>query len=319
MGVKYLPFKSKPSPISSLSKSTSQNLLLLEKGQGKLLIHDLALSSAPTSPLLVGKSLSVRTVFNFYRQIVENGIAAGKSSVPQFSSGIVNNGGVVGALYDSLTGSSTYGQIWGQNGIFFSFGNNSLNIGGVAFGGLNPLPSSSADFFTFAGNSVSTVMKSGGGKVLVDPYGVFQDPVSGSARALYNLESSLTTKSIALGRSLVKPFTGGSIIGGEFSGTIYAYRGTPAYTPSYRFVFAFGNNALNASLKTQTTIITNPQNYIEFANGTIQTISSAELFTTAYIPVAHQAAIFAIGSNALNNFPNSTPVTPANFTSYIYF
>jgi hypothetical protein len=301
---KFFPFQTKTSSFL-VSKQLS---LLLGKGRNNVFLQSF---NGPA-----GTSLAFRAFYNRDRQIVQNGVALGKSLVPQFSSGIVTNGGLVGSLYEQV-GPTTYSQIYGQNNLFSAFGSSPLNVGGPASpGGPNPLPTN--NFFTFSGTGTTTFMKSVSGKILVNSGTFVERPLSGSARALLNQESLLTSKSIGLGEKLAPPtFTGGSVLGGQFFATTYVNNGS-AFIPVDKFVYAFGNNPLNANLGTIT--IANPGNYIDFANGTIKTISSAALYNTIYVtnPIAeHEGILFALGANALNTSP--APFIPTNFTSFIFF
>jgi hypothetical protein len=157
---------------------------------------------------------------------------------------------------------------------------------------------------------------------------------SGSQRALANLFSGLTPKSILLGQKIglakLSGLSGQTIVGGEFTGTYYRNSFfPPTFAPGYfssfqngGYVFAFGNIPLNnpsAFLSFFTIAAQQQRSFLELSNGSILSITNGQILFPQISPGGlFNGAVFTIGLNPFNtHLFGSGPLT--NLSSYLFF
>jgi hypothetical protein len=248
------------------------------------------------------------------KAIVQNAFNYGTSiSATNILQAQISNGSLTGGLYFNV-GGNTYEQIAGQTPATLTLGSNPFNIGG----GATPPPAVGPSTNNFLDLKTILLKPSGGGmtgiKVLL-PGGPPPSHLSLATQSVLNRFKGLNEGGVAAG---LKAGTLGPITSGEFSGTFYDGFPGGVYQPTGRFVFAFGNNPLNITQPFVPVQITNLANFVDF--GTLQkTISAGRLFSTVYAPTVREGVIFALGKDALNNFPMSVTQMPTNLTSYLFF
>jgi len=248
-------------------------------------------------------SASVRAFNAQTNAIVQNASSYGIANVLETQ---IQNGTITGAAYFNIGGTS-YGQLPGQTPITMVFGSNPLNTGG---GPVAPT------VFPTTNNvlSLQTIAYKTTGSGLIKLGAAGGPPPSHFSIA----QQSFLSRDKALNVGAVSAASKVPITGGEFSGTFYDAFDGGVYTPSGQILFAFGNNPLNMPLAPGTFIsVPNPTNYIDF--GTLQkTITSGELFSTAYAPTIREGLLVAVGKDPLNTLTGGSFV-PTNFTSFLHF
>jgi hypothetical protein len=286
----------------------SQLSLLLGKGNNNLFRNTFASGFGSLGfPL----SLSTRAALLQQRTIIEGALKAGMAA-----------GG----------GTPVGGQLQGD--IYFFNGSQYQNQGEY-IATLTTAPSTNPINFAFPGdpttipgfnNTISfatktlSISKSG----FAPPTQPLFSHLSGSLRALLSQRQALAQSAF----NSARPFFGGSLSGGEFSGTYFATNvNTPGMYqtfgfkgPSPKFVFAFGSDPLNNPANAFGFInIPNPSSYI-LASGFRHIITGGQIAvkidfkTNIFGPFN---GLFAIGNSPLNTgLVGSTTVNPAVFLHF---
>jgi hypothetical protein len=281
-------------------------------------------------------SLATKSFNQFYRTIVENGVKAGKATVPAvtFGGGSVSGGTIQGDLY-VLNQSGVPGQYLNVGEFTGTVGTNvpaNFSTNGFTQIGANTLTPNFQDSLTFSSQVTSSSVTSHTGGTVI---GGFIPSGSGSQRAFANLINGLTGRSVFLGRQIglseqPPPFAGGTVSGGLFVGTAYrntlgsstfianSFGNLSTATNSPLYVFAFGNNPLNnpSGIANLVNISPSQAGYVLFANGLNKTITNGQIL----IPLAGGArsgSVLTSGSNPANNGTLGSVLN--NLSSFLFF
>jgi hypothetical protein len=306
------------------AKSTASSKLLtslLTKNRNSL--------SALFGPGMYG-SLSTRTLLLEEKTIATSAFTSGQNSVTASAllKAIPNSGQIEGTLYTSFANTANYHD----EGVY-DFNNFGSFVVNPNFGFVSPSGAAFTPGFvnslsftntTFGNTSISSNLSktiSVRPSAKTGPLGL-----TGSAARLQKEFDDLAQKSFNAGVS-ASPFKGGTLAGGELTGTYYIENGSATKFRSVgNFVFAFGNNSLNNPSNPGHLVIGSSlplTNYITFASGVTKDISSAQisgmLIGTGGGASQHGAFpfLFAIGNSPLNVGFHSTMVTsPSLFFTF---
>jgi hypothetical protein len=279
-------------------------------------------------------SLATKSFNQLYRTIVENGVKAGKASVPTFGGGTLSGGTIQGDLY-VLNQNGVPGQYLNSGEFTATVGTNvpaNFATNGETQIGFSTLTPNFQDSLTFSSQVTSSLVTSHSGGTVI---GGFIPSGSGSQRAFANLLKGLTERSVSLGRQigLSEPnslFPGGTVSGGLFIGTAYrnsigsstfianSFGNNTTATHSPLYVFAFGNNPLNNPAGFDTIVnISASQGYVLFANGLNKTITNGQVLFPLVGVGANSGSVLTIGSNPANNGTLGSVIN--NLSSFLFF
>jgi hypothetical protein len=300
-------------PLGS-SRATQAQLFALLGGGKHAPFVPLAVNSFTSFATPAIPSLSARAFFQQYSGITSKGIEIGESFTPNFTGGVVTDGELKGHLYLQV-----FNRLYFNTGTsVFAFGSNPLNTGMT--GPIVRLPNAS-NFLNFAANGGGPAH----GGIPTEVFGL-GNPTSVASRSIITNYKLVSRAAVGLGSKLAPTgFTGGPILGGEFSGTFYL-GGAPQALSIDNFVFAFGNNPLNRPTFPFIRIF-NPTNEVNFVGRPNDFFSIGNLFGTGYfrLPFTRSRffefgpSIFAIGGSPLNTGEAFRLVAIRDTTSFLKF